>query len=331
MRFAFVGNEAVGRYVDACLTRAGFERAQDIDSTQVVFTYVTYASGLEDAYFEDNGLVKLADEGTLLVDLSPSSPAFAREVSAIATVNNLRFVEAPLYMLDASVTDFYSATDVFGCYVAGEEADVEDVRPLLDAIASVVEYVGDIGCAQLAKATHTVQATAAFASAIEAEALCRVVGEATNSVDGPLGFVRPLSDMADDALKAVVEQRFDGDFTVEMLMGDVAAAMTTADDVDLILPQLESVMHLLELLAVIGGADKAPAALSLLYRSEEESTSHGLDWHRAEEFYAESDHDHGDDDYDDYDDFDDDYDDYDDRGMNGRGGYAGGFGGYSAN
>ena len=45
-------------------------------------------------------------------------------------------------------------------------------------------------------------------------------------------------------------------------------------------------MHLLELLAVIGGADKAPAALSLVYGEESACAEAGLDWTRAEQAYG---------------------------------------------
>ncbi len=81
-------------------------------------------------------------------------------------------------------------------------------------------------------------------------------------------------------------------------------------------------MHLLELLVVIGGADMAPAALSLVYQDEAAGARAGLDWTRAEVAYghpaSEEDedwsayddedgcgHDHfrEDHDYDDYDDF----------------------------
>ena len=51
-------------------------------------------------------------------------------------------------------------------------------------------------------------------------------------------------------------------------------------------------MHLLEVLAVIGGADMAPAALSLLYRDEQASADNGLDWTRAAGLFGEAgDHD----------------------------------------
>ena len=56
---------------------------------------------------------------------------------------------------------------------------------------------------------------------------------------------------------------------------------------DLILPQAEACLHLLELLAVIGGSDKAPAALALVYGEEKTCAEQGLDWTRAEQAYGD--------------------------------------------
>ena len=97
-------------------------------------------------------------------------------------------------------------------------------------------------------------------------------------------------------------------------MAELSAAIMAADDAELILPQAEAALHLLELLAVVGGSDKSPAALSLVYGEEEECARYGLDWTRAEEVYGGGhadeddfelghDHDHDFDDYDDYDEY----------------------------
>lgn len=100
-------------------------------------------------------------------------------------------------------------------------------------------------------------------------------------------------------------------------MGELTAALTTADDADLILPQAEAVQRLLELLAIIGGSDKAPSALSLVYREEDACAKEGLDWTRAEQTYGDHGHDH---DHDEDADWGDDFGDagiMDDDGMTG--------------
>ena len=127
---------------------------------------------------------------------------------------------------------------------------------------------------------------------------------------------------ADPVVQAVRQQRYTGDYTAEMLLAELSAALMAADDAEVILPGVEATMHLLELLVVIGGADMAPAALSLVYQDEAAGARAGLDWTRAEQAYghpaSEEDedwsayddedgcgHDHfrEDHDYDDYDDF----------------------------
>ena len=295
--YAFIGHDFIGAFVKRRLGQVGWSFVDDVEHADVAFTYCMSSSLLEDAYFDDGGLVKRARTGTVLVDLSPSTPSFAREISAVATVNDLMFVEAPLAVIDP-----FGSLE-FNAYFACEDPDnVEQARELIGAIAAAVEETGAVGSAQLAKASNTVRMVASIVGAVESEALVR----STREVSG----VHVGSDDDD----------FSNGFPVELVLADIVAAMTTADDVDLILPQLEAAMHLFELIAVIGGSDMNPEALSLLYREEAASAAHGLDWTRAEGLYADHDHAHDHNHGFDSHGFDD--DDY---------GYAGGFGGYSAN
>ncbi len=148
--------------------------------------------------------------------------------------------------------------------------------------------LGSPGAAQLARAAYTMQVVAQVVAAIEADALFRAVRRSVagaGSADAQPGV---LSSMGAAILDAVRENRFEGAYTVEMLMGELTAVLMAADDNEVILPQTESAMHLLELLAVIGGVEKAPAALALVYGEEADCAAAGLDWSRAEQAYASS-------------------------------------------
>ena len=316
-QFVFLGHEVVGEHVGRCLSPLGWMRADDVVEADVAFTYCTSASALEDAYFDDKGLVKRAKPGTLLVDLSPSTPAFARELSAVALVNDLRPVEAPLSVVDPSLPDAFASCSNIVCHVAGEPDDVDEAIDVIETIAGTAHRTGTSGTAQLAKAARTVQMAALIASAVESEALVRVSGAASMSSDSAAVSVMPAFGEIAPLMDAVTTGSYKSTYTVEMLMAEVAAAMETAEEANLILPQLESVMHLLQVIVVIGGVEKAPTALSLMYRDEAASAEQGLDWTRAEGLFADYDpagvhgHDHGLED--------------DDFGM------YGGIGGYSSN
>ena len=314
MRYVFAGNENFHDEVAMRLANAGFDRCTDVDVAEVVITFCTSQSALEDLYFDEGGFVQAANPGTLLVDFSASTPGFARELGSVATVSDLGFVEAPLVvsdMLDARPFD----RENLSSYVAGEEDAIAAAQPVLDAMVESVVPCGAAGTAQLARAVKTLQVAASVVSAIEANALVAAAHRAALGNGLSEVVVSGLTEESESMLAAVRQKRFEGAYTAEMFLSELQAALAAADDADLILPQAEATMHLVELLEVIGGSFKAPSALALVYGEEEECAENGLDWARAEEVYGQ--HDHGDDDDDDYG-----YDDEDDCGHDHGFGYS---------
>lgn len=325
MTFAYSGNETVGAMVTARLEAAGCTRTDDLPHAEAIITYCTSQTALEDAYFDEEGLVQAAGKGALLIDLSPSTPSFARELNAVAVVSDLLCVEAPLVVIDMARADAFGDKDNLVCFAGGDEEAVADALPLLEALAGTVQETGGAGSAQLARAAYTLQTTAQVISAVEADALYRSVRRSSASLNQAIERVGAATPVAEQVLTAVNTGRFDGTYTVEMFMAELSAALTAADDVDLILPQAEACLHLLELLAVIGGADKAPSSLALVYGEEKTCAEQGLDWTRAEQAYGDA--------HDDFDEFEGYGDDAGHDHDHDHGSYPDypGYGAYSAN
>lgn len=282
--YAYVGAPSFIGAVEPRLAAAGFKRVQDVASASLVVTFCTSQTALEDLYFGDDGLVTVMAPGAVLIDLSATTPNFAREINAVATVNDLAMVEAPL-TVRSLVADPAFGPDNLMAPVACEGDVPVEAQALLEAVFGEVRDVGAPGAAQLVRAGHTLELAAHLVSVIEAQALndavARSVGTA-GKLDARLG-----GQEADPVVRALREKRFTGAYTVEMLLAELSSALMAADDAELILPQAEAMMHLLELLAVIGGADMAPAALTLIYHEEAEGAAAGLDWTRAEQAYGQ--------------------------------------------
>ncbi|MCL2826898.1 MAG: NAD(P)-binding domain-containing protein, partial [Eggerthellaceae bacterium] len=307
------------------LVAAGFPRSQDVASADAVFVYCETQGALEDAFFDTGGLVQAAKKGAYLITLCASTPTFASELAAVALVNDLHPIEAPLVVNDVSLAQAFADPANLSCLLAGEDGDLKAVRPLLAAIAATIEVTGKPGSAQLAKAALTIQSMSQLVASVEMGALLKASSADPHQA---IGFAHAhgfITDAAYSLFAALSRESFEGRYTIELCMAELTAALMAADDIDLILPGAEACMHLLELLALIGGADLAPFALSLVYGEEDACAKQGLDWSRAKEAYAQGpDGDYGDDDYDD--------DDDDDResGHN-HDGFTGGFGSYSSN
>lgn len=314
--YAYRGSAKLIEAIAGRLEEAGWQREGEPELADAVITYFPSLSDLEDLCFGDGGLMQTMRPGATIIDLSATTPNFARETNAIATLSDLRFVEAPLVCKDMVARDAFAHGNLM-CFAAGEDDSVQDVRDLLDAIFCDVQMVGAGGAAQLARAANTLQQVAGLVSAVEAHALFASSRRSISSLEMGGLQVEPCGYQAQMVLAAIREERFDGAFTCEMLMGELSAAIMAADDYELILPQAESAMHLLELLAVIGGADRSPAALSLVYGEEAASAEQGLDWSRAEKLYAQEEADDDGEFLDDLDDYG--YDDEDEGGTIGFG------------
>lgn len=314
--YAYVGAPTFIAAVEGRLSEAGFARTSDAGAADIVLTFCTSASALEDLYFGDDGLVTLAAPSTVLVDLSATTPNFAREINAMATVNDLIMVEAPLTLRSLVAEEPFSRENLLGP-VAFETEPSSEVRALLETLFGEVVETGAPGCAQLLRSTHTLPLAANLVAAIEAIALDDAAARSIGALDADqVPLFCAVS--ADPVVRAVQQERFTGAYTAEMLLSELSAALMAADDAEVILPGVEATMHLLELLAVIGGADMAPAALALVYRDEGTGAKAGLDWTRAEQAYGGHDHDHKSGEAEDWDEWDDadwgapsDYDDFD--------------------
>ena len=307
--YYFAGNETVGAYVRGVLSAHDWVCEDAPEDAEAVITYFTSGTALEDEYFGTDGIIKRAAPKTLLIDLSAATPGFARDLSAIAQVNDMRPVEAPIVVLDTARDNAFSDPANIAAFVAGDKADIDAATDILELIVGNAQIMGAAGSAALARAALTIQVAAQIISAVEADALYRAVQcdpASEGDIEGSAGAASPH---AEQVLSAVAEKRFSGTYTIEMFMGEVAAAMAAADDIELVLPQLEAGMRVLELLAVIGGVDMSPAALALLYRDEDEVREAGLDWSRAADYYGSDQHEaDSDDDYDGADDLDGEHD-----------------------
>ncbi|MGI6104633.1 MAG: NAD(P)-binding domain-containing protein [Raoultibacter sp.] len=293
--FVFVGNTEVGEIISERLLKCGFRAAYSADSAEAIIIYCESQTDLEDVFFDSAGLVQSATPGTFLINLSASTPGFARELDAVSLVSDLYSIEAPLLVKDPLAERAFSDADNLSCFVAGESERIDAIKPLLEAICSDVRITGSSGSAQLAHAGMTILRSAQLVAGIELEAMYKALSQPSDAAilaAYELGIIKQQGVRLHNAIK---NELFEGEYTAAMWMADLSAALMTADDCELILPGTESCLHLLELLVVVGGASMSTAALSLVYGEEAQCAKHGLDWTRAEQAYAEDEHEHHDD------------------------------------
>ena len=160
MKYVYAGHEGFYEAVSPRLAQAGFVRTADAGAADAVLTFCTSQTALEDAYFDENGFVQSVRPDTVLIDLSASTPGFARELNAVSMVSDLAFVEAPLLVDNMMLPQAFSVRENLRCLVAGEDGSIARAEALLAALACEVHKTGVSGSAQLARAAYSLQMAA---------------------------------------------------------------------------------------------------------------------------------------------------------------------------
>ncbi len=92
-----------------------------------------------------------AGEGSLVVDMSTSSPALTRDLFLLARQRGVGMLDAPV-----SGGDVGAIEETLSIMVGGSEADFERAKPLFDVMGKTVTHVSPTGAGQVTKAANQI-------------------------------------------------------------------------------------------------------------------------------------------------------------------------------
>ncbi len=131
--------------VDAGMRLAGSPRAV-VEASDITFSMVTNTAALQAVFEGPDGILSALGPGKVYVDMSTVSPAMSRKAAEQVAAQGARMLDAPV---SGSVVTLEQGK--LSMMVGGEKAVFESVLPVLNAIAPVVNYVGENGQAVLMK------------------------------------------------------------------------------------------------------------------------------------------------------------------------------------
>lgn len=158
------------REKEAAVAAAGARRAaspaEAAEGAEVVIICVSDSPDLERVTLGESGVIHGAAPGTIVVDMSTVSPGATRRIAA-----GLR--ERGVHMIDAPVSGGSEGArkGTLSIMVGGEEADLDKVRPALEAMGNTITHVGPIGSGQLTKAINQIVVAGTYWGVAEGMAL----------------------------------------------------------------------------------------------------------------------------------------------------------------
>jgi 3-hydroxyisobutyrate dehydrogenase len=230
---------------------------------QVVVTMLGLPSDVEQVYFGtdgSSGIIATAAPGSLLIDMTTSSPQLAERIAAAAAARGLAAVDAPV-----SGGDVGARNAQLVIMAGGDQPAFERARPLLELLGKSVTRLGAAGSGQRCKLANQVAVAVGMVAWCEALAVARAGGldaaAVQQVISGGAAGSWGLTNLAPRALAG----DFAPGFLVRHLVKDIHLARQEAEVTGLELPGLAVAERLYGVLEATGNGDEGTQALLRQY------------------------------------------------------------------
>src|SRR5215208_3828893 len=270
--FDLVLHNRTRRKAEALAAEAGAQVADSpgevAEKSNTTITMLPGPSEVKRVFAGEEGLLEGAGEGSLLIDMSTSSPVLARELFRTAHERGVGVLDAPV-----SGGDVGAIEGSLSIMVGGEEEDFEHARPLFDVMGKAATHVGPIGAGQVVKACNQI----VVALTIEAVSEALVLG--SKGGVKPEKLVEALSGgLAGSAVMEAKKEKFfshdfEPGFRIELHHKDLGIALAAGREYGVALPATAIVDQMFEASKAKGRGDRDHSALLTLL---EEAAQHEI-------------------------------------------------------
>ncbi|MFG1302994.1 NAD(P)-dependent oxidoreductase [Xanthobacter autotrophicus] len=225
-----------------------------------VISIVGMPDDVEALYLGADGLIARAAPGTVLADMTTSSPSLAMRIAAAGVERGVPVLDAPV-----SGGDVGARNARLSIMVGGEETAFAHLAPVFAAMGDNILRQGGPGAGQHTKMANQI------AIACNMMAVCESLSYAARAGLDPRAVLKSIGTgaAASFALSVLGPRMLDGDFApgfyVRHFIKDMGIALAEAEHMGLDLPGLAQAKRLYDTLAAAGHADDGTQALFRLY------------------------------------------------------------------
>ncbi len=236
------------------------ECAEDCD---VVITIVGYPEDVREVWTNrSHGAFKGMKQGAVGIDMTTSSPELAVELFQRAKALGFHMVDCPVTGGDIGAR-FATLTMLFG----GDKDVFDAVAPFLKVFGQRVEYFGDAGKGQIAKACNQIAVAATMFSTCESIAFATHMGLDVDKVIDTIGGGAAGSFSLKSYGPRILKNDFAPGFKIAHFLKDIEIALKVCNSHGINLPSLELAHKAYQALKNMGHGDKGTQALYLFYCS----------------------------------------------------------------
>ncbi|PPA72230.1 NAD(P)-dependent oxidoreductase [Jeotgalibacillus proteolyticus] len=283
-KIGFIGTGVMGRGILSHLLEASFEvyvytrtkskaesllehGAKWLDSPleiaqtcNLIFTMVGYPEDVEEVYLGENGLISNAEKGTILVDLTTSTPSLAEKIAASAKEHDVTALDAPV-----SGGDIGARNGTLSIMAGGSKEEFDKVEEVFGYFGENIVYHGPAGSGQHAKMSNQIVIASTMIGVCESLAYAKKAGLdldlVLKSISKGAAGSWSLSNLAPRMLKGDYEPGF----YVRHFIKDLKIALEESEKMNLRLPGLNLAKELYDDIAGEGHDGSGTQALITFY------------------------------------------------------------------
>lgn len=226
-----------------------------------VVTIVGYPADVEQVYLGAKGIVDAAAPGTVVIDMTTSTPSLAIRIAAAAAERGIHSLDAPV-----SGGDVGARNAKLTIMVGGDAGAFAAVEPMLSVMGPNVILQGGPGAGQHTKMANQIAIADTILGVCESLAYAEAAGLDPARVLDSIGAGSAGSWQLANYAPRMLAGDFAPGFYVKHFIKDMRIARDEAAAMGIRVPGLLLVLRLFEELAAQGGADQGIHALYLLYK-----------------------------------------------------------------
>lgn len=228
--------------------------------SDAVFLIVGYPKDVEEVVFGHEGALNGLKNGSVIVDMTTSSPALARKIYDTANKMGIGSLDAPV-----SGGDIGAREGTLSIMAGGERVVFDRVKPLLEILGSNVRYMGPPGSGQHTKMANQILIASTMVGAVEALLYASRSGLDPTEVIEAIGKGAAGSWTINNLGPRIIKRDFDPGFYIEHFIKDLGIALEEAKGMDISLPGLHMARQFYLSAQDLGYEKLGTQALALLY------------------------------------------------------------------
>jgi 3-hydroxyisobutyrate dehydrogenase len=226
----------------------------------VVFSIVGYPADVEALYLGEAGLIARSRPGTILVDMTTSSPLLAVRLAEAGAGGGVTVIDGPV-----SGGDVGARNGKLSIMLGGDEAAIGHIQPMLALMGENIVRQGGPGAGQHTKMANQIVVASNMMAACEGLAYAKEAGLDPKQVLKSIGTGAAASGILNNLGPRMLDGDFAPGFYVRHFIKDMGIALAEAERMKIELPGLVQAKKLYDRLSLAGHDMDGTQALFILY------------------------------------------------------------------